>query len=253
MSLIVSETYSSVTEKGVKLAASQIARKFKMGSWVTLRIGARVWCSDSGAGVNPAVFHFGLCHGTTNLPQDASVDHFVGIRTKLITGAAIPTLYREYSANNYVTYSVEPSVTNWRTIQKIVGTTITGLTTSAPNTYQYLFNGPVGTGNFRHKALIMEYTRVSATQMTIKWWSPTWGGATTNVMTNAKFWQLLFAANPSNVDSGIWHYDATNGTYAITNAAVDESTDGELDAITIGWNFVSPYVAVTDIAVVKMA
>lgn len=240
---IVDETWNSQTERGVRFETVQIARKFAVGSWSTLRIGARIWLTDSGsAPTSGSIFHFGLNSGTANLPQDASCSHFVGLRTVTNLGAAV-SWSRSTTANSFVQWTAGAGTV--RAISKLVGTTHTPLTSGTSN--QQLW-GPVGTSVFRMGMLIMQFVRASASTMDVTLWSKRTTPSASPTLNN-----LLASMEASNPTTPGF-VDAPNANQeSTTGAAVNESVDGTLDTFTIGWNRATPFFQVNDMVVMRIA
>ena len=72
-STIQSQTISAVTDQCIALAASQFGRLHGYGdNWNTLRFGTQFNVEDTGGTLYNQVFRVGLCHGTANMPGDAT-------------------------------------------------------------------------------------------------------------------------------------------------------------------------------------
>lgn len=261
--LIESRTYGGRTEQGVALKNAQMARKFSLGNWTWIRIAVRGWLEDSGsAPAGGSAYELGLCSGTTNLIKDASTTHFVGYRAQNASDLKAQAWQRGATTGaNGLTYVGYTSTYQAYGIGKRVGTTGTNLTAAVNNADSRIFIGPnsdLTNSYFRQFVHIIDFTRVSSTQMTIKWW-PIGGSkqdTTTSpyMLTRDDYYNLALSAIPSatiiNGSSG-WFVDSS--TVAITNAAVNESVDGYFDGANIAWNQTSPYPVINDFSVIRMA
>ena len=65
----------------IALSASQFGRLHGYGNnWNTLRIALSYNVEDTGATLTGTMLRFGLCHGTANMPGDATTDNSYGIK-----------------------------------------------------------------------------------------------------------------------------------------------------------------------------
>lgn len=263
--LIVSRTYGGRTEKGVELKNSQIARKFSLGTWATLRVALRGWLEDSG---NPpssgANYDLGICAGTTNLVESETTTHFVGYRNLNNVGTKIQPWARTASTGaDGLTYVGCTTTYQSYAIHKKVGSTNTMLSSSGvDNASAFLFAGPdVGGGNsyFRHFVHLIDFIRVSSSQMTIKFYAPVstsrWGATTTPyIPTLADYYTWAESTDPGATSiNGSTGWFVQQGVHAITNGAVNESVDGTLDTVVVSWSRAAPYIVVNDLSVLRLA
>ena len=71
------------------LSASQFGRAHGYGdNWNTLRIALSYNVEDTGATLTGTMLRFGLCHGTANMPGDATTDNSYGIKFQQSWGRA---------------------------------------------------------------------------------------------------------------------------------------------------------------------
>lgn len=191
-------------------------------SWTTIRLAIRFRITDSGANLTGTPrFAMGLYKNTTNLLGDASVDHFVGVRTYAATWTRATSETR-YTGVVYTAMKQVGSTVTDASASGVVGTLIPhtafdklffiDITKGSPN---YTFNSPL-------------YVNASGTS------SPT----------SADFLTQSVSGSPSFTG---------HGTGTSRTLAVDETTDGTLNAAGIWWNSIVTTIDICDWRVIKMA
>lgn len=193
------------TELGILMNNSGAARPITMpASWSVLRLSLRIRVGNWGTLVGPDL-SFGLQSGTANKLGDATTDNFVGFSMDGQTSHADGD------------YDYDIAIRS----RKRVGATTT-----------FGGAGPFGTNfKLRHASQygtiwIGEITKGSP-NYSFRFFSPPSGSATGANQTAATFNRVAWEMNP--VLSG-------NSWSASQTLAVDESTDGTLNAFALYWN-----------------
>jgi hypothetical protein len=89
-------------DKVVRMSNSRFARAPLLElftSWTKIRVGAYLTVQDSGANLVVPGFAMGLCAGSTNIPGDATCDHFVGVHSHVTNWERAATPLRYVLAN----------------------------------------------------------------------------------------------------------------------------------------------------------
>ena len=226
-SSIKARTISSVVDNRISLSNSRFARLHSVSSaWTKVRIALRAIMTNTGASITGSPdFFVGLSSGTTAIYGDASATHAVGIHTNAATWT--------YSASNYYSSSgagVRP--------RKQVLTTFTNgsaLTTGILVLY------PDATVAQRWLYFV-DITKGSP-NYTFDLYSN--GGPTSGDISSATFLAAAQSAAPSVAGHTFSGSPQT--------LAVNEGTDGTLDAVNLAWNVISPTIEICEIAVVRLA
>jgi hypothetical protein len=185
-------------------------------SWSVIRVGIYFLVRDSGANITGTIrLAVGLCSGSSNIPGDASVTHFVGaiVGSSPWTRTTVPVV-------NYTGSNVFPA--------KIVGATTS-------------FGTVLGGHNVQTTALQMLF--VDITKGSPNFSFTTFQKTSTTTLTSPTFsdFETQFAA-------GVPAFSQHVVTGAQT-VAVNEGTDGTLDHACVWWNQTSPAI---DIAAWKV-
>jgi hypothetical protein len=233
-------TVSSVEDRRLVLNNAQAARVIDIGSsWSTLRLGIRYCVDDTGANITGTPrFYLGLLAspsaGMANGPLGLVTSHFLGFRSGFATWTR--------QVGPPINYIAENGDLN-RLIKKVnntVTTTGTGIAIRA---------GVNAVPN--RSALIIEIVKGSP-NFTINFCSPI--GAPSdipnpNAMINA--FQLATMANIATYLNGLF-----SGSYSANptgTIAVDEGTNGSLNAICVAWDRSVPVMRISEILWAKMA
>lgn len=240
MSAIQQRSVSAVALKQVLLSNSQDARVLPFeGSWTSLRIGLRLHMRNQGANLTGTPrFAFGVIAGVSNLFDDASTSHFVGIRTNSATWT--------YTGTNRFLLAVGSLVP----IKK-VGTTVTSGTAFFPSTQWGIGAATAVTGE------INGATTASADR-TLLFLDITKG--TPNFTLQMFGWQNTGAA-PTDVSFEVFETLMSSGSPSLSEhalsaqatLAVDQGADGALNAVTWHWSRLFPHIVIEDIALKRLA
>lgn len=209
-------------EKEVVMTNAYFGRKpvpVIFSSWTTLRVALFYKVNDSGANITGTPrFGFGLCSGTTNILGDATTTHFVGA----ITNAA--TWTRATGPIRYVDGSA------WVPSKKVGSTLTTGTTF----------------GTAFHHTTVLQTAFVDITKgspnYSLRVFVPSSNTAPVQTLTDFNTQSVL--ASPA--------FTSCNYLAAQT-VAVDEATDGTLDAACVWWNQTVPTIQIAAWRVFKIA
>jgi hypothetical protein len=229
-SSILLRSYSSVDDKRIVLSNSQFARLHGVpSSWNTLRIALRASATDSGADLTGTPeFAFGLCAGTTNIYKDVTTDHFVGIRTSLATWTRGPL-------NGVLNYHTAAAA--WQPFKRVGSTITTGTNISG---FGANFTTDVATA--AHRYLMFLDILKGAPNYTFTMFILS--GA--NFAVDASVTDFLSQAPlASPVFTG-------HSTSSSTTLAVNESTNGTLNAVNLYWNHTDSNIEISDLAVSRI-
>lgn len=222
MSVILSRTISSVVDKRIVLSNSQFARLLPM-TWNSIRIGVRWHMRNNGANLGSGGrLAVGVCAGTTNLFGDATTDHFVGWVTDGTWAFFTPP-------NQYTTLSAKPATR--------IGSTLTlGTVFAAGN------NMPADAGgsNTDRKIFFLDIVKGSPNfSLSLFAWS---SGAID--VTDNQFLLAMEQAAPSLTN---------HAAVSAQTIAVNEGTNGTLNAVNISWGRSTPEVEVCSLAIARFA
>ena len=220
---------SGVDDVRAALSNSTLRRLLSIGTnWTKVRVGIRWSILNTAADITSAPFlAVGVCAGTANPVNNgsATTDHFLGVRTTTTTWQIKPGPY--YVGD--VTYSLRAS--------KRVGTTWTN--TSGTNNLWYAWYVIPG-----QRQMLFVYILKGSPNFTISVLSVSTISGTADV-SQADFFDKVVLASPGNWNG---HYLATGNT-----VAVDEATNGYLNAVNVAWHRSNPKVEISDLAVVRLA
>ena len=230
-STTLTRTISSVVDQRIILSKSSWVRPHGLTGWTKLRIGIR-WCMrDSGAEINnPAqagfqpLFSVGLCSGSANIFGDASVQHWVGVKT---TGTSWPRI-----AGPPTGYQLFPTQSG-----KTVGTTFT-LATNWLSATGYILSDVAG-GN--RGCWLVDITKGSP-NYTI--------GGYARANGNAGDISLATFQTEAAIDVPTL---AEHSVVNVASVAVDEGTNGTLDHVCFHWNRETPEIEISDHGVWPLA
>jgi hypothetical protein len=220
---IESTTIGGIEDHRLVLGNAQAARIMTIGSsWTTIRLGMRFCFDDAGANITGTPrFYFGVMSnptlGLTNGPlSGASTSHFVGMISAdtTWTRATVPTRY-SWSTNAFYA--------------KKVGSTITTASNLSVNTI--MSADPTVT----RRAMIMQIVKGSP-NFSITIITSDNAGAVTDMPYTA----ILTAMEIATMAGVNTFLNATYGTYSggsnSANLAVNEASNGELNAICLAWD-----------------
>ena len=232
---------SIVNDKRLILQTGQAARVLSIGtSWSTIRIGARLAFDDLGVTVrgNPR-FYMGVLSspsaGLANGPLTDTTSHFVGNIDQGTSWvrATSPTRYTVASSTSAK--------------GKKVGATVTGIATaggqrlySGDTTIRVIQIGEIVKGSPNFTIRLAQNTSTSTPADT-----------TITQLETAMEAASMVAAVAYLDGEGIGDY--VNVSSSDTAIAVDEGTDGSLDAICVAWSIDSPACYVSEVLFNKIA
>lgn len=217
-SVISTQTIGSA-DNCIVMQGSQWGRQHGYGdNWSVLRIGVLFSMVDAGTFSGP-FFRLGLCHGTVNMPGDATTDNSYGAE---FSGSWSRGTYGYNMANAAFTR---------------VGTTkVLSVTNVSP---RIAFQG------VSRYVLFMDITKGSP-NYTFSYWYHSGNGA--GDVTPTSF--LNFVNVPSTMLSLA---DQTYANPTGTSLAVDAATNGVLDTVYCSWNLLYPTIWISALAVARMA
>lgn len=228
-SVINQRTISSETDNRIVLQNSNFARLVPIGtSWNSVRVAIRYAGNNTGANIaGTPRLAVGLCAGTSNIFLDASTTHWVGALTNLATWT-----WHAASGGNMAYYGA-----NWAAAKKIGSTITIGGTMS---TCSITADATTTTRRFMFVDIIK-----GSPNYTINGFYP----AGVNV---AAAPDVLYTDWLSQFDVASPSF--TNHTYnSGTTLAVDEATDGTLNAVNVAWNQLTPTIEICDVAVLRLS
>jgi hypothetical protein len=228
-SVIKARTISSVVDNRISLANSNFARPIPgISGWATLRIGLRLDMNNTAANITGTPrFSVGFCSGTTNLLLDATTDHFVGIQSNNATWRYVVSTMTQYD-NTVAGLDMIPfkRVGSTRTASTVTAGLFMQADPTVARRKMYFVDLIHGSPNYTFKAF---YCSASST----------------NDCLTADFLNNMNLVTPS----------FSNHTYGTVGGtlAVDEGTNGTLNAASVAWDQPTPAIEICDIAVAKVA
>jgi hypothetical protein len=227
MASIVERTAHGETDQRLSIVKEQTGRGISIGSsWTHIRIGFRhsTEMSSSVQFSSPPILAFGLCHGTTNMFQDETTDHFLGMRTN--GGSWAYTSSSSRQSNN-----IEIANTAWE-FSKKTGNIYDNITKSYSNTaHNSVYTSWSGIAN---SAWIIEIKKGSP-NFEIKTYSSGYGN---DITANIDYEKFIASINGQNVNesSGYFYSGKLNGSSrGPLQIPVNETINGVLDTINIAW------------------
>ena len=226
-STIQIQTISAVDDQCIAMAGSQFGRAHGYGdSWNTLRIALNFNAEDTGGNLAASILRIGLCHGTTNMPGDATTDNSYGFKfypgfTRY--GGPPPGYYPD---NNGSAFS------------RVGSTESTSLTSLGHSTQSWI--------------MLTGTTRTCFFLDIIKGASYTFNAFFANTngsqvdTTPSDFLALAIDPAPARP---LYTYGSPTGT----GLAIDTGANGILDTVYVGWNLLTPRLFIGNIAVVRLA
>lgn len=219
-------TVSSVDDVRAVLSNSTLRRLLSIGStWNKIRVGVRLIVNGSAAVVGTPRFAMGVCSGTANPFNNgsASTDHFVGAATKFATWG--------YSGNIFY---INGGTADWLPTKRVGTTTTEGTTLvgslvlpSVTLAKRWCLFLDIEKGSPNH-TLQAFYTNNTLAADTSK--------------------ETFLSTVEVEACSLTHHAFGTARTLA-----VDEGTDGALNAVNISWDRTSPTIEICDIALVRFS
>lgn len=214
---ILSRTISAAVDKKIVLSNSQWAGKMTIGSsWNTLRIAGRIAFTSSGVGA-PGAFAMGLMSD----PTAGMTNGFLGSNTKNFLGFGSTAAWGYNAGLGYD-----------NTVKKM-GKILTTTTVAGINT-TLITNNPASYRNI----LMLEIIRGSP-NFTVNYIRPNGSGleagvdvALTTLRSAIVAATLVNAATTINTLTG---GGVAYGASGPDNIAIDEATNGSLNAITVAW------------------
>jgi hypothetical protein len=223
---------SGVDDVRAALSNATLRRLLSVGTnWTQLRVAIRFSMEDPGADMtSQPTFSLGVCSGTANPFNNgsATTDHWVGLRSTMATWA------RSAGPPPYTTlypYTMRP--------YKRVGTTYS----YAPGTNNLLYAWYVLYGTSIRQVFAVDITKGSP-NFTITYVART-GISNPDDVSKETFLQQISLLTP-NIPG---HSRSGTGN----PIAVDEATDGYLNAVNVAWDRSSPKLEISDLAVVRFA
>lgn len=227
-STILLRTISGTADQRIVLSNSHFARPHGVSTWNKLRLAVRWSMRDSGGNLGGTpVFAAGFCSGNASIFGDASVTHFVGVRTNGTSWSRIagpPIVYDQLAAG-----AIQSG--------KMVGTTFTVAQNWLSVVGYATAEAPTGS----RCCWFIDITKGSP--------NFTFGGYG-RINTNAGDIDYSTYITQAEIDA------ATLANHAACNVgttAVDEGTNGTLDHINLSWNRTTPEIEISDLAVVRLA
>ena len=222
-STIQSQTIGSA-DKCIALAASQFGRAHGYGdNWNTLRVGINYNVESTAANLVGTVLRVGLCHGTTNMPGDATTDNSYGIKFQATWS---------YSTTAWTHYLQQTSGDPFA-FSRVGSVETTSVTNATPN---------IGTVNGIRVCLFLDIIKGSP-NYTFKLF---YCNGTPSDTTPTTFLAQVASAAPA---LGGHTYASPTGT----SLAIDTGTNGILDTVYVGWNLLTPRIFIGNLAVVRLA
>lgn len=223
-SVIKERTISAATEKAIQSQNATFARLVSIGtSWTKVRVGMRLHMESTGANlVSTPRLAVGFCSGTANQFGDATTGHFVGVVSNSATWSFQAGPY-------YNTLGLAPG--------KRVGSTLTNSGGFASN---FSINAGAAANTADRSLLFVDLTKGSP-NFTINCFCQNSPGQDVTVAN--------FLAQMTLVTPAFAGHDYPAGI----TIAVDEGTDGTLDAINVAWDRSTPFMEFCDIAVAILA
>lgn len=220
---IIQRTISAATQEAISFSNSAIARSIPIPSgWNSIRLGMRLHFTQ-GTFVTPVRFAFGLCHGTTNLINSNSTDHFAGIWSD-----------SGFTSNGVIAGSVYFNV-NLKPMTR-VGTVIT---TGANITADSRYGNTANLSTADRGILFLDVTKGSPNYTMNAWFNV--NGTAPDYPESAFAVMMNEAAAPGG---NSLYPDPSNGTGQ--TIAVDEGANGVLNALSVWWNQSSVTLEVCD-------
>lgn len=223
---------SGVDDVRAALSNSTLRRLLSIGTnWTKVRVGIRFSLLDTGAELTSTpMLAMGVCSGTANPVNNgsATTDNFVGMRTTATswTRNAGPPPY--YLNGAYTVRAAKRVGTTWGY-------------TAGTNNFWYAWYIPTGTG--LRQMLCVDVTKGSP-NFTINMFARGNNSPQSDI-TKEDFLGKVALADPGNWNG---HYLGTPNT-----VAVDEATNGYLNAANVAWDRSNPKIEISDLAVVRFA
>lgn len=233
---IISRTISSIEDRRIQLAGSNIARKMSiLDDWTTLRIGLRVCFVPSTPGTGALLtgtprFIFGVCSGLVNTVGAETPGHFYGIRTTSATCEYKTTGNDVYGANGIA------SGITWIALKYENGSLTSGVSGK--------FGAFSAEPTIVRSCLFLELTKTGG-NMAIQLCAPTDVGAKTDISQGSFF----------NVMEGVTMTGLSGYTLnsAETISTLDEATYGVLDTVNVFWDRITQKMEICDIAYTRVS
>lgn len=226
-------TISAVDDKRLVLGNASAAFLHSQGNnFVRRRIGFRMAVDDTGANLTGTPrFYYGLMSspsaGVANGPLGATTNHFLGVRSNgsTWTRATSPTRYSFGTGNHQLLKRINTTDTS------IATSTAGALVPAEPTTRRSIWILDVlkGSPNWTISAVAGNNTTHPDTSLEIL-------QTAMNILTMTSVSAYLTAI------TGAAYGAAGSGTHA-----VDEATDGALNAIVLAWDRISPLMYVSEI------
>lgn len=220
-SFITSSLTSEGTNYAIKMSNSTFARPLTIPStWQSIRIGIHLWMPpDNSSPTGTPRFAFGLSSGTSNQVGDSNTTHFVGVITNSNT-------WTKSGSFSYNSIAFAPCVK--------VGTT---MTTGSNMT------GDSRLGISSSLACLWALEITKGSPYTFKLWAP-------SVIAN----NLGITTTQFNIAMNAAKDGITLGSVGTPQTlAVNEATNGTLNAINFWWNRTDMYPVIYNMAVVLLS
>ena len=231
MSQILLRTIGSIDDKRLELANDQAARLFSIGnSWTQIRLGIRLAVNGAATITGTPVLALGVGAGVTNKYGDATTDHFFGIKSDSASWS-----WSSGPPGYYSGIYLRPT--------KRVGSTSTN--NASVSTAGAFF---VGAPTTNRSALLVDITKGSP-NFTIQIGYCYISSGVQSDVSLANFIEMMEVNALTSLSTVKGGY--TNGT-SLTQA-VDESANGNLNAVQLYWNKSAYPIEICDIAYAKIA
>lgn len=245
--IIESVTISSLLEKRLVLSNSQWAAKLdsRFDGWTKLRIGMRFAFSDSGVAVPAdARFFFGLLSnpssGMANGPLGNSTSHYLGYRSsRTATWPRFTTPIVYYSSG---TGSPQNDLV------KRVGST----DTVTPITNFGMRQVSAAEDSIR-LAFVLEITKGSPNFTVNSIPVISTPGLATADLALTEFKEAMNAPTMTGCETILEGYTGLSLSQISAAIAVNEGTNGNLNAVCLGWNLINPLPNISEVLAAKMA
>lgn len=229
-SLTKLRTFSSVPDVRDQLSNSNSARLWSADigtTWNQIRVGCRISMTDGGVELSGTPrFAFGICSGTSNIFQDATTTHWLGMLSNdpIWSRVAGPPAYHQ----------MQNVVASVASAKRIGSTTTVG---TAFNNSPFVFDATTA----NRGVIFLDITKGSPNFTLNAFFR--WTGTASDVSV-ADYLDQLVVASPTITN----HQATTSPTIAI-----DEAANGFFNAVNFAWDKTAPVIEISDIAVVKFS
>jgi hypothetical protein len=225
-------TISAVIDERVVLQNSNYARKWTalLGTtWTKIRIACRATIVDSGANAGSTpIFAIGICSGTTQIFQDATCHHWLGVVSQLTTwtrNAGPPVFYVPGGASYY------------NAGKKVASGALSGLNVIT-NFASTLFDSTTA----NRSVFCIDITKGS----------PNFTITTAAARNNNTPGDIDLPTYQAQIETASPSF-ANHTNYAGVTVAIDEVANGYFDSVAFAWDHTTPAIELSDITIVRLA